>query len=142
MDLTIKDFLDILHGIGIPGILLLMAYLWLPKVGEVIKEVFLIPLRDALIGNISILTTFITDMKETIPELRQGQVMATAAMIRQERKDEDTSADNARTRATIRAVAIVMSNKCPDAAQLCPWKQKDVLGSDLFDKEKKREQPT
>ena len=119
------DIIKIAKELGIPGVLLLMVAWFTPKIGMAIYEgiswfgvQFLIPIRDGIIGNISILTAFITEMRTAFPLLTQSQKTMAESMEKSEERHEKTQHDAERTKQMLRAVAMVLSRKCPE--KHCP----------------------
>ena len=131
------DFLRIAKELGLPGLALFMGFWLCIKVGAACYEGlawcgpnFLVPVRDGLIGNINILTQFILEIRATLPMVLQSNLDVKEAVARQDLMTAEQAKELAKTRATARAVVQVMSQRCPETAEDCPFKQKDVLDSD------------
>ena len=132
MDMTIKDFVDLFHGVGVSGALLLMLWLWGPRMGLWVGENVFIPIRDALIGNIALLTKMVTEVREVLPNVMLSTAQ-TQDMLR-ERKEQDNQnlKDGERNRAAWRTVLMAMSQRCP-VVDACPFQQhKKSSDSDEF----------
>jgi len=135
--MTVKDFVEIAHGVGVSGILLVLAYLWVPKIGNQFVsgcswfgQEFFIPIRDSIVGNVNILTSFIMEMRAAVPQLMAGHTQVSEDVNEMKDRVDSLTADGEKTRATIRATVQVMSSRCPEDSQTCPFKQKNVMDSD------------
>lgn len=127
------DAIKIARELGLPGLALVGAFYLCHKIGAAAYEglawfgpQFLIPIRDALVANISILTVMIVEVRTLLPKLTDSHEKSEAAVGRLEMLTTEMAKDGAKTRATSRAAVQAMSAKCPERADKCPFKQEGV----------------
>jgi hypothetical protein len=130
MDPLATAVIEIIKSVGSFGVILLLMYIWLPKIGTAAQDAciwfgqqFLIPIRDALIGNINILTGFIMEMRALVPILKATSEQTMDMIERRNEKDNEIAMDNAKMRAHQRASMQVLSGQCPETATRCPFRQ-------------------
>lgn len=133
------DLIRIARELGLPGVALAMGFYLCLQLGRAMREgiawsgpAFLIPIRDGLLGNINVLTNFIMEMRQTLPLIKEGHEKTMEAIDRQQEVAKDMEKDQAKTRATMRAVVTVMSGRCP-VTEDCPFKAKSIIDSDDTD---------
>ena len=134
------DFIKIAHSLGLPGVALLMGFYLLTKIGAAVYDGFswlgpnfLNPIRDGLVGNISVLTMFVTEMRAMIPVLKSGHEKSLESAGKVVSLAETSANDSAKTRQMQIALARVLANKCD--VDRCPL-LKNVSDSDTQEKKK------
>lgn len=130
------DLIRIAKELGLPGVALTMAFYLSLQLGKALREgiawsgpAFLLPIRDGLLGNINVLTNFIMEMRATLPLVKEGHEKTLEAIDSHQAVVKEMEKDNAKTRATMRAVVAVMSGRCP-VTDSCPFKATNIMDSD------------
>lgn len=141
--MSLESVIDACTRIGLLGVvvlaLLFFIYKWVPPAVAWFGNVFLLPIRDAIVGNIGILTTMIMDIKAAVPALIQTAEKTNEMLDERKELDEEQRREGEKNRAAWRTVVTVVSNKCPVAIG-CPFRQLKVSDSDEYAKKDEKKE--
>lgn len=116
--MDVDTVIKLVSNIGMPAFVIVVLLYFCLRIGANIRDAMvwmgpnvMLPIKDAFVGNVAILSQFVTKSDQLLPEVVNG-------LEKIYEKQLDMTTDSAATRDVVREMARVMSGHC--SAETCP----------------------